>query len=42
MYMYKGSIFKLENQRCRDGVMNDFVSRCMHLLVSFLFFFFMM
>ena len=24
-------------QRCRDGVMNEFVSWCRHLLVSFLF-----
>ena len=28
--------FKAE-QRCRDGVMNEFVSWCRHLLVSFLF-----
>ena len=27
----------LEKQICRDGVMNDFVSWCMHLLISFLF-----
>ena len=29
--------FLLAKQRCRDGVMNDFLSWCMHLLVPFLF-----
>ena len=27
----------LKKQRCRDGVMNEFVSWCRHLLVSFIF-----
>ena len=26
-----------ENTRCRDGVMNDFLSQCRHLLVPFFF-----
>ena len=32
-------LFALPNakQRCRDGVMNDFVSWCRHLLVPFFF-----
>ena len=28
---------QISEQRCRDGVMNEFVSWCRHLLVSFLF-----
>ena len=28
---------KAVKQRCRDGVMNDFLFWCMHLLVPFLF-----
>ena len=45
--MYSEDVFSLPNafttnkqnseQRCRDGVMNEFESWCRHLLVSFLF-----
>ena len=31
------AVFKETKIRCRDGVMNDFLSWCRHLLVPFLF-----
>ena len=43
LYYKNERIFKyicmkcVKKQRCRDGVMNDFVSWCRNLLVSFLF-----
>ena len=33
----KSVLRSLKKQRCRDGVMNDFLSWCRHLLVPFLF-----
>ena len=36
-YMGKYERVSAGTVRCRDGVMNDFLSWCMHLLVPFLF-----
>ena len=33
----RNTLWSWKKQRCRDGVMNEFVSWCRHLLVSFLF-----
>ena len=35
--MYTCTLAHFENTRCRDGVMNDFLSQCRHLLVPFFF-----